>query len=243
MRGRKLGAGKQRRAPHQDFFSFYESLSGSPAPVCDQISQSVALLLTVKHQLWSEPPHSVCVFYQCPWTSLACVLIKSLLVIPRGARWDSSHVIPPPRSVSGSFPRFLSSSTCPLNFPQSQARHQSSDGELLFLFSRWSAGALVCRCEADKGETIKVDFAISLSDVCHISVRHVSLCNFLNSSMLDVRRICSVARNSLSFVFVNMTISLFSHYQNLTINFKSFLRLVLLPFCSSSAMLFFLNFY
>lgn len=96
----------------------------------------------------------------------------------------------------------------------------------------------MCRCEADKGETIKADFATSLSDGCHISVRHVSLCNFLNSSMLDVVRICCVARNSLSFVFVNMTISLFSHYQNLTINFKSFLKLVLLTFCSSSAMLF-----
>lgn len=145
MSGRKLGAGKQRRAPHQGFFLFtslyleVQSLfviRSARASLCSwrwKISCGRGLLTAF-----------VCSI-QCPWTSLACVLIKSLLVIPRGARWDSSHVISP-RSVSGSFPRFLSSSTCPLNFPQSQAPHQSFDGELRFLFSRWRAGALVCRC-------------------------------------------------------------------------------------------------
>lgn len=48
-------------------------------------------LSTVKPQLRTELVCSI----RCPWTSLACVLIKSLLVIPRGARWNSSQVTPP----------------------------------------------------------------------------------------------------------------------------------------------------
>lgn len=80
----------------------------------------------------------------------------------------------------------------------------------------------MCRCETHKGETIKADFATSLSDGCHISVRHVSLCNFLNGSMLDDTRIRSVASvNSLSFVFGNMTVSLFSLCQNQTLFISS----------------------
>lgn len=188
MSGRKLGAGKQRRAPHQDLFFLFTSLYLEVRSLFVIRSARASL----RSWRWNSETSAVVgassqrfvCSIQCPWTSLACVLIKSLLVIPGGARWDSSHVISP-RSVSGSLPRFLSSSTCPLNFPQSQAPHQSFDGELRFLFSRWRAGALVCRCETDKGETIKADFATSLSDGCHISVPHVSLCNF--SKWLHVR--------------------------------------------------------
>lgn len=142
MRGRKPGAGKQQRAPHQDCF-LRVFIWKSKACLW-----SVSARALLRSRRWNIScgrgliTAFVCSI-QCPWTSLACVLIKSLLVIPRGARWDSSHVISP-CSVFGSFPRFLSSSTCPLNFPQSPARHQSPDEELSFLFSRlksWSTRA------------------------------------------------------------------------------------------------------
>lgn len=184
MRGRKLGAGKQRRAPHPDF-PFYESLS--------LLVQR--RFLTLKHQLWSEPHRSVCVYsLQSPWTSLACVLIRSLLVIPGGARWESSHVISP-CSVSGSLPRFLSSSTCPLNFPQSPAQHQSCDEELGFLFSRWRAGAPAPIWDSHNWGAL-----------CHIikwrlprrRARMWPRVHSLSALILDVTGICSVASGKKS---------------------------------------------
>lgn len=112
------------------------------------------------------------VYIQCPWTSLACVLIKSLLAIPPGvAWWDPSHVIPP---ISGLFPLFLSSSTCPLNSPQSPVPHQSFD-RLPLPTSQGEE----CRDKTQTAKTIKAPSAsllivIRLVTDCFLLVHPVS---------------------------------------------------------------------
>lgn len=111
------------------------------------------------------------VYIQCPWTSLACVLIKSLLAIPpRVAWWDPSHVIPP---ISGLYPLFFSSSTCPLNFPQSPVPHQSFD-RLPLPTSQGEE----CR---DKTQTAKTIKALSVSLLIVIS--SISVTQLLISSV------------------------------------------------------------
>lgn len=83
------------------------------------------------------------VYIECPWTSLASVLIKSLLAIPPGvAWWDSSHVIPPSlaHSLCFSLPRHALWTSLSL-----QSHIKALIVTSSFLFSRWSADYM-CTC-------------------------------------------------------------------------------------------------
>lgn len=72
--------------------------------------------------------HSICVCVERPWTSLACVLINSLLVIPSGAAcWDSSLVPPPVLRLIPSVSLFLNMAS------ELHSKLQSFDGSFFFL--------------------------------------------------------------------------------------------------------------
>lgn len=81
---RKLHAGKQQHTPHMGLLFLLEVFILSPEPV---IHQNILLLMVKQeHQQYRDKLLQrllrtfVCI--ECPWTSLARVLIKSLLAIP-----------------------------------------------------------------------------------------------------------------------------------------------------------------
>lgn len=127
----------------------------------------------------------------CPWTSLACVLINSLLVIPSGvACWDPSPV-PPPHSSR--------SQACSLSFsfpPRglwTSLWLQSFHRSFLFLLlkvKRW-LHAHVCPDETETAETIKLLLPI-------INPRFLCHCGGWKCDFVVLRRIfCPSALKSI----------------------------------------------
>lgn len=135
---RKLHTGKQQYAPHMALLFPLEVFISSPEPAIHQIMEKAVFcswwwnknISSTEKKLWRRLLGAfVCI--ECPWTSLARVLIKSLLAIPwRSPVWVFPCHHPPP--ISRSFPLFPSSLICPLNSPQSPVPHQSFDRGFLF---------------------------------------------------------------------------------------------------------------
>lgn len=97
----------------------------------------------------------VCI--KSPWNSLSCVLIRSLLAIPWSIlvwAFPCHPPLPTPplftAPISRSLPLFLSSLTCPLNFPQSPVPHQSPHRGFLFPVLKVKIWPLVHMCDVKK---------------------------------------------------------------------------------------------
>lgn len=108
---RKLHAGKQQHSPHMGLLFLLAAFISSPEPVFhkdheEHVVQLVSLWIrniSCYGESWER------LLIQCPWTSLAGVLIKSLLAIP----WRSlvrvfpCHIPPPRPSFVPSVSLFL----------------------------------------------------------------------------------------------------------------------------------------
>lgn len=110
-----------------------EAFVERPEAVAGEIVKTVGLFLMAKCQPRRETLAAfVCA--QRPWTSLACVLINSLLVIPSGeACWDPSPVPPPIPRLIPSVSLFLSVASEP------HSSFKASTEASSFFSSRWSA--------------------------------------------------------------------------------------------------------
>lgn len=110
-----------------------------PEPVSGETVESVVLFSMAKCQPWTETLTAfVCV--ERPWTSLACVLINSLLVIPSGAAcWDSSQVPPPILRLVPSVSLFLNMAS------ELHSSFKALTEASSFFSSRWRADYM-CTC-------------------------------------------------------------------------------------------------
>lgn len=148
---RELHTGKQQHSPHMALLFLLAAFTSSPGPVFYKMAKNTPFVLW--RRMSAVDGESLCL--GCPWTSLAGVLIKSLLAIPwrRLARVFLCHI---PLPVSRSFslpPRGLWTSLSLQSHIKALIEASS------FLFSRWSAG-YVCAC-VHKTEKVKPQLYIA----------------------------------------------------------------------------------